>query len=345
MRRIVFYLLIVVLAFSCTDPDPDQGALYLSGDGAFIINEGNFRWGNGSLSFYSYDSARLYNSVFESVNNRPLGDVPFSLAESERSLFIIVNNSGKIEVANIKSLKTTATIDSLISPRFMCMLSSDKAYVTSLYSDSLVILNTATAKITGFINIDATSESIVKAGDKVYVANWAGGNRLIILDPSNDHVSGSIEVGSEPESMVIDRNNRLWVLCSGGWSGESMAELLKINPETDQIETRLVFPDKTHYPSSLKINITGDTLYFLDNGIKRMTIADDDLPSESFIPCGDHYFYRLGINPRNSEIFVTDAVDFSSRGYVIRFNSRGELIEEMEADINPGAVSFRYNDR
>jgi hypothetical protein len=69
--------------------------VYLERDGAFIINEGNFRWGNGSLSFYSYDSSRIYNSVFESVNNRPLGDVPFSLAESENSLFIVVNNSAK----------------------------------------------------------------------------------------------------------------------------------------------------------------------------------------------------------------------------------------------------------
>jgi len=344
MRRLAFFFSIVILAVSCSESDDGQGPLYLRGDGAFIVNEGNFRWGNGSLSFYSYDSARLYNSVFESVNNRPLGDVPFSLTKSDKSRFIVVNNSGKIEVANITTLKTRATIDSLVSPRFMCLVDPEKAYVTSLYSDSIAIINPVTAKITGFINLGCTSESIVTTGEKGYVANWAGGNKLIIIDPSGDHVAGSIDVGSEPESMVIDKDNRLWVLCSGGWSGESMAELLKINTENDIIETRLVFPDRSHYPSSLKINGSGDKLYYIDNGVKRMGIGDIDLPSESFIAANNHYFYRLGINPLSDEIFVTDAADFSSRGSVLRYSPGGELIEEMEADIIPGAVDFRHED-
>ncbi len=344
MKRLTFFLSIVFLAVSCSDPDRSQGALYLRGDGAFIINEGNFRWGNGSLSFYSYDSARLYNSVFESVNNRPLGDVPFSLTQSDKSLFIVVNNSGKIEVANITTLRTRATIDSLVSPRFMCIIEPEKAYVTSLYSDSLVIINPATAEITGFVNIGCTSESVVNTGEKVYVANWSGGNKLIIIDPAGDQVTGSIDVGSEPESMVIDRDQRLWVLCSGGWSGDSMAELLKINTENDVIEKRLVFPDRSHYPSSLKINGSGDKLYFIDNGVKSMDIADTDLPVESFIPGDGHYFYRLGINPLNNEIFVTDAADFSSKGFVLRYSQEGELMGEMEADIIPGAMDFRFDD-
>ena len=37
---------------------------YLSGQGVFVINEGNFRAGNGSLSFFSYDSVKLYNNIF-----------------------------------------------------------------------------------------------------------------------------------------------------------------------------------------------------------------------------------------------------------------------------------------
>ncbi|MDX9811852.1 MAG: hypothetical protein RBU28_05660 [Bacteroidales bacterium] len=342
MNKIILFLFFVVFAVSCSDPDDGQTAYYLRGEGAFIINEGNFRWGNGSLSFYSYDSSRIYNAVFESVNGRPLGDVPFSMTQSEKSLFIVVNNSGKIEIANTGTLRTSATIDSLVSPRFICLINGSKAYVTSLYSDSLVIFNPSTARVTGFINLECTSESIIKTGDKVYVANWSGGNELIVLDPLNDRISSRIEVGAEPESMVIDRDNGLWVLCSGGWSGDSMAELVRIDTETDQVATRLVFPDRTHYPSSLNINKTGDTLYFIDNGVRRMSINDPGLPSVPFIEGDNHYFYRLAINNANGEIFVTDAVDFSSRGYVIRYDRRGELIEELEADIIPGAVNFKY---
>lgn len=341
MNKIIPFLFLVIFTVSCSDPENGQGDYYLRGEGAFIVNEGNFRWGNGSLSFYSYDSARLYNTVFESVNGRPLGDVPFSLAQSERSLFIVVNNSGKIEVANLSTLKTSATIDSLISPRFICLINASKAYVTSLYSDSVAIFNPATAKLTGFINLASTSESIIKTGDKVYVANWTRGNEVVVIDPSDDRISGRIEVGAEPESMVIDRNNSLWVLCSGGWNGDSMAELIRIDTETDQIEARLAFPDRSHYPSALNINKSGDTLYFIDNGVRRMSIDDAELPSVPFIEGDNHYFYRLGINHGNGEIFVTDAVDFSSRGFVLRYNRQGELIEELEADIIPGSITFR----
>ena len=48
-----------------------------------------------------------------------------------------------------------------------------------------------------------------------------------------DEVIDSIEVGIEPESMVIDKNNMLWVLCNGGWMRENFAELDGINTATN----------------------------------------------------------------------------------------------------------------
>ncbi len=86
----------------------------------------------------------------------------------------------------------------------------------------------------------------------------------------------------EPESMVVDRNNMLWVLCNGGWARENFAELDGINTATDEIEKKLVFADKQESPSCLRIDGNGETLYYLDNGLRKMSISSSQLPSNHF---------------------------------------------------------------
>ena len=45
------------------------------GRGLFITNEGNFMYGNASLSYYDIDSMRVENEVFRRTNTIKLGDV------------------------------------------------------------------------------------------------------------------------------------------------------------------------------------------------------------------------------------------------------------------------------
>ncbi len=117
----------------------------------------------------------------------------------------------------------------------------------------------------------------------------------------------------EPETMVIDKNETLWVLCNGGWKRENFAELISINTRTNSIEKRFTFPSVTDSPTCLQINESGATLFFLLNGVRRMEIDSPALPSAVFIPEQNHIFYRMGVNPSNGEIFVTDAGDYVAR--------------------------------
>ncbi len=67
----------------------------------------------------------------------------------------------------------------------------------------------------------------------------------------------------EPESMVIDVNGMLWVLCNGGWKRDHFAELIGINTYNNTIEKRFTFPVITDSPTCLQINRQGETLYYL----------------------------------------------------------------------------------
>ena len=341
MKRIPIIVLFLALIVSCKKNEEPTGGSFLAGDGVFLINEGNFMGGNGSLSYYSYDSSKIYNDLFTEVNGRPLGDVPNSMEVYGDVAFIVVNNSGKIEVIKKSTLQSVTSITGLISPRNIGMINSSKAYVTSMYSDSLIILNLNNLTVSGYVNIRRSSESIVISGDKAFVASWVGGNEVMVINTLTDEVTDSVVVGVEPESMVIDKNNMLWVLCNGGWMRENFAELDGINTMTNTIEKHIVFPTIQASPGCLRIDGGGETLYYLENGVRRMSIASQELPAEPLIPQSGTYFYKLGINPSNGDIFVTDAVDYQQNGHLLYYNSTGALVSDQLADIIPGSMCFK----
>ncbi|TFG44457.1 MAG: hypothetical protein E4H43_00295 [Bacteroidia bacterium] len=318
----ILILIMIPLLYSCIrEINPviiDIEETYLAGEGVFILNEGNFRSGNGSLSFFSYDSLKIFNHVFQDINNRPLGDVPYSMGIDAGMAYILFNNSDKIEVAERNDLKSVTTMKKIVSPRYISFTGGTKAYVTSLYSDSVTILDLLSNSVSGFINLKKSSEAIVALSTKAYVANWAGGNKIMVINTVTDQVTDSIEVGIEPESMVIDKSEMLWVLCNGGWKRENFAELIAINTGTNKIEKRFTFPSVTDSPTCLQINDTGETLYYLHNGVRRMDTGASNLPSGVFISEQNHVFYKLGVNPSNNQIFVTDALDYVQKGRVIR---------------------------
>ncbi len=341
MKKYFVLASVLIIMLSCTKITDKEIDTYLSGSGVFILNEGNFRSGNGSLSFYSYDSAKIYNDLFLNINKRPLGDVPNSIAIFGDMAYIMVNNSGKIEVVNKNTLLSQATIDDLISPRNMAIATNSKAYVTSIYSDSIAIINMNNNSISGYINLRRTSEAIVVSGSKAYISNWVGGNEIMVINIATDKVTDSIQVGTEPESMVLDKNGMLWVLCNGGWMRTTPAEMNVINTSTNKVEKEIVFADKQASPSCLNIDRNGETIYYLDGGVRKMNVNSSSLPSSPLIAESDHYFYKLGINPSNTDIFVTDAADYQQKGLVLRYKSDGSLLSTLTADIIPGLMCFK----
>jgi hypothetical protein len=341
MKNLANILLFSVLIASCTKQGELPPSDYSFGGGVFILNEGTFRAGNGSLSFYSYDSTKIFNDLFYNVNGRHLGDVPNSMIIYSDKAYIVVNNSGKIEVIDQATLESKGTITGLISPRNMALINDNKAYVTSLYSDSVAIINLTSNSISGWINLKKTSESITIVGINAYISNWVGGNKVMVVNTLNDHVTDSIEVGNEPESMTLDGRKRLWVLCNGGWNRHSVAELVVINTSTKSVEKTYSFPTLQNSPTCIKTDGLGMNIFYIDKGVMQMSIDAEDLPFSPIIPESGASFYKIAVNPINSDIFVTDAVDYVQRGYVSLYKNNGKFVAKEKADIIPGAMCFK----
>lgn len=338
-----FFLLFAGCKRDDVVPDPAPETL---GQGFFVVNEGNFTVGNSSLSFYSYDSARMFNHVFYEKNAAPLGDVAVSMNFFRNTAFVVVNNSGLIYVIDKNSMEFIAKITGLQSPRQIHIVDAEKAFISDLQSDSLIIFNPLNLDYIGAVGLGKSSEAMLSVNEKLFVANWSSyyqttpNNTIMVVDWLSNQLVDSIVVTKEPNSMVLDKDNMLWVLCSGGFMNDELPALFHINPLSLEVLQTFYFDDISSSPQQLCINAGGDTLYYLNNGVYRFQVDGESLPETPFIDMGERNFYSLAVEPRLSHILVTDAINYMQDGYVFRYRPNGMLIDSIRAGIIPGQIRF-----
>lgn len=326
----------MLIAVSC-EPQENPSA-FPQGEGFFILNEGNYLAGNGSISFYSKETGEIYNDLFGTENGRGLGDIPLFMAAEGNTGYIVVNNSGTVEAVDLRTMESLWTVTGLSSPR-QIVLYDGKGYLSSLHDQEITLLDLDGKSVDGSLDIGVTSEAMVVAGGRLFSAHWSGGNTITVTDLASEQVVKTITVGLEPESMVLDRNARLWVLCTGGWQGEEIPRIFRINTSTLEVEAEFSFRTVDDNPSSLVANAAGDTLYYLDEGVRRMPVTASALPAEPYIPSGNRLFYKLMVC-KGGQVAVTDAIDYQQKGDLLIYNKTGELLDSEQAGICPGFMLY-----
>ncbi len=315
-------------------------------NGLFIVNEGNFMYGNASLSFYDPATRKVQNDLFTSINSLPLGDVAQSMVVRNGLGYIVINNSGKVYVINTATGKYVGKITGLTSPRYVHFVNDEKAYITDLYAGQVTIVNPKTFQITGNVPTlgHASTEQMVQWNDFLFVSCWSFDNTVLVIDTRSDLVVGEIKTGKQPGGLVLDKENKIWTLCDGGWAKTgtfSRTPMLQcIDPSTLTIlKSYLLTADAK--PSRLAINGTRDTLLFINNGIWKLGINQNTIGDQPFLNVGNHLYYSLAIDPKTSEVYLSDAIDYLQRGVVYRYSPLGAKIDSFKTGIIPGAFCFK----
>ena len=359
MKRINLLLLafVAALLFSCKPEQPADPSTFTVGSGVLLLNEGNYQASNASLTFYDPVADTVANNLFYKVNNAPLGDVAQSMALVDGQLYIVVNNSNYIYKVNANTMVCDTTkpfkLTDFYSPREMHFVAPNKAYVSDLMGSGLWIVNPEDMTHAGFVETGNTTEKMVQVGNELYVSNWSyyyinadshdSYNTVQVIDVNNDVKVADVEVGKEPNTMVVDKNGHVWVLCEGrSWDmdyGENPS-LWEINPMLKTAQRRYEFDGTVQV---LKSNLAGDQFYMIyNNEVRRFDLASMGL-SETFgiITESGTLFYNMAVDPKTGDIYVTDAKNYSMNGTVYRYSNDGVLLNSFEAGIIPSAMLFK----
>ena len=114
---------------------------HVAGKGLFITNEGNFQYGNATLSFYNPATKEIENEIFYRANAMKLGDVAQSMVIRDGIGWIVVNNSHVVFAIDIHTFKEVGRITNFTSPRYIHFISDEKAYVTQIWDNRIFIVN------------------------------------------------------------------------------------------------------------------------------------------------------------------------------------------------------------
>ncbi len=341
--------------YGCEDEHQSE-TVYNATKGVFICNEGNFTFGNATLSFFNTETSEIHNQVFYHANNFPLGDVCQSMAIADTFGYLVMNNSGKVLVISTNTFRHIHTISGLTSPRFIGLISPDKAYITDMYSPDITIINPTTYQVTGSVHIGMSTEQLVIHNNHAYVTGWSFNNKVYKIDCNTDQLVDSVTVGKQPNSIVLDKNQKLWVLSDGGYEGSPYGNekpaITRIDAASFTVEQVFEFPDINNSPMMLCLNASKDILYYINggwgsaglngSGIFSMPVTAASLPLDPFIPENSRMFYGLGFDREESVIYVSDAVDYTQNGYVFRYTVSGEKIDSFAVGISPGSFCFKY---
>ena len=356
MKHFFLFTALVLVLFNACKKDDDDGQsapVPVKDDAVYVINEGSFGSGNGSIDYYSAKSDSILNDLYSYVNVFPLGDVVQSMHIFNGKGYICVNNSQKLEVVNMADFVSYGSSNGFQGPRFFLGINSSKGYVSDWFSNTVKVVDLTTLAVTDSIPAGAGPEQMLLTGNTVYVTNVGGyGNdsTVTVISTDQDSVITTIQVGLNPNSIQQDANGFIWVLCggsigpdfTGGTADDRAGSLVRINPSTFAVDKTFTMTSAEH---PVKLVITGDKkrMYYL-NGIDgyqgkicTYSIYDPGISSTKLV---DKTFYGLAVSPNSGELYAGFAPDFTQAGTLFRYSSSGNLQGSKPTGIAPNGFVF-----
>ena len=357
-KFIVLSILIVgfLTLAACSKEDADNPPVTTPpgyAKGVFVVNEGPFQSGTGTISFIDRFDGTVEHKIFQSATDGDvLGNVVQSMnhnALASQYAFIAVNNANKIEVVDLKTFERVKTIPNVPSPRYIEFGENNKIYV-SCWDNTVKIYSLDDTEYLGQVQTGVGPEKMMKVGQSIWVLNQGGfstDSTITVISTDTDQVLHTLEVYPKPTGIQIDQDNHVWILCSGkGWngfpaSGDSEGHLVCIDPEDYSVIRDLAFQGTDAHPEKLVIDVNGSNLYYNHvDGIYKFDVHSPELEVLPFIQ-RSAMFYGLGMDWEEDVLYASDPLDYTQQGRVYRYNANtGFLIDSLQAGIIPGEFYF-----
>ena len=235
----------------------------------FMLNEGGMGSNNATLDFLRVSDGNYVTGAFRKMNpeiRAGLGDVGNDVAVHGDELWVVVNNSGIVEVLSAKDETEIAAIR-VATPRFVAF-DDTYAYVTSwagAYANGnsdagyyvitdyknpkgqVYRINLTSKRVEGSVEVGYQPEGIALKDGKLYVANSGGiasqlppdyayDKTVSIIDTKTFTVTKTVDVQVNLKNVWSDGAGNVYVSCLGDyWSVHSGLYMLDRNDAVKHI--------------------------------------------------------------------------------------------------------------
>jgi DNA-binding beta-propeller fold protein YncE len=380
MRNInykIFYLLLgcIMLAYSSCrkdpQPIPEVVTPLFTGDpnsvvkGFYLVDEGNMGSSKASLDYLDYTTGQFRKNIYGQANPdlvKGLGDVGNDVGIYGSKVYVVVNNSNKVEVLNKRTNKRITQID-ITNCRYVTF-HNGKAYVSAYLgivgdpkAPNGVVdeIDTTTLQITRKVTVGRQPEEMAIVGEKLYVANSGGYSppnyerTVSVIDLASFTELKRIDVAINLDRVKADQYGDIYVTSRGDYY-DIPSKLFVIDTQTDQVKKEFDFGVSNLW-------IDGDVAYMYSYEFNYKTgknittysmlnVKDETVLNSKFITDGTEAQikvpYGIAVNPITKEVLVTDAKDYVSPGTLYCFDPTGKKKWSVTTGDIPGHFAFAY---
>jgi YVTN family beta-propeller protein len=360
LRVVISLLCCCVLFAGCKDLEdyalPDNQVVTSPDEkgGVYILCEGLYAQNSASLAYYDFKAKNLNRDIFLSSNGRKLGDTANDIQQYGGKLYVVVDNSGTIEVLDAYTAKSVKKIlvrnenDRNRSPRYITF-HRDKAYV-ACFDSTICRIDTASLVIEATTKAGAYPDGICVANGKLYVSNSGDrnfavmGNTVSVIDIASFTKIREINVAANPYRILADSEGDVYLASRGDYKGAGPYVFQRIDSYTDQLVQ--TFTDI----EALNFTICNDTAYIYSydfvkqtNSIKSFDCRTETIIEDNFIKDDTKITtpYGIAVNRFSGDVYVADAGNFTITGHLYCFDRYGVYKFKLrDVGLNPNAMVF-----
>lgn len=333
--------------------------------GFYLLNEGNMNMNKASLDYLDFTTGIYSRNIYNHKNpevTKGLGDVGNDIAIYGSKLYIVVNNSNKIEVLDAKTAKKIAHI-ALNNCRYI-IFNGGKAYVSAYLGTvgdpnapegNVSEIDTATLSITRQVNVGRQPEEMAVVNNKLYVANSGGYSpkqyetTVSVVDLGSFTETKRIEVAINLHRLKKDAYGDIYVSSRGNYR-DIPSKLFVIDTSTDKIKktfdtgvSNLFIDDDVAYIYSTEFSYESgeNTISY-----KMIDVKNEQLLNSRFINDGTEKDikipYGIAVHPITKDIFITDAKNYVNPGTLYCYDKNGYKKWQISTGDVPAHIAFIY---
>lgn len=306
----------------------------------YVLNSGDWKSNNSSLTMYNGATGEVAQNVFEQKNGRLLGNTANDIVVYGSKMYIAVAGESTIEVTDL-SARSLRQINCGAQPRYMAC-DGGKVYI-SYYDGHVARLDTATLEIDAKVKVGRNPEQLAVVGNKLYVANSGGmdyntplgyDKTVSVIDLVSFGVVNTVEVALNP-TVVVPYEDGVFVASYGNYS-DVPSTLQRIDAADDAVSvvkecsnmTEICYNNGvlygffSQYDANWNATITYVSYDIVSREVDSPWIKESEWPVPYKVCSAGEY------------VCVTSS-DYVNDGDVYVYDTDGLLVKKITAGLNP----------